>query len=115
MWLDAQQLESYPPRERVERKRRLESCPIVIWMAENNTNRIRLTVQLAGHKSRLKRELDHLVCRMSQQTGSGRGQITKTIIRDIGDFLCESVWRLTEGDINPPMLGLREVEYLHGV
>ncbi len=53
------------------------------------------------------------MCRMSQQTGRGCRQIPEAIIRDIGDCLCECVWRLSKGDINPPMLGLSEVEYLH--
>ncbi len=52
---------------------------------------------------------------MSQQTGSSRSQITKAIIRNIRDCQCESVRRLSKGDVNPPVLRLREVENLHGV
>ncbi len=81
-------------------------------MPDYNANRIRLAVQLTARERRLKRKLDRLVGRVSKQTSSSCGQITKTIIRDIRDCQCERVWRLSKGHDYPPVFGLGEVEYL---
>jgi len=84
-------------------------------MPDKNANRIRLAMQLTARELRLKRELDRLVGRVPKQPSSSCGQITKTIIRDIRDCQCESIWRLSKGHVNPPVFGLGEVEYFHGV